>query len=324
MATRNMWLPGPHHAPAECLVVHGPPVREQPGRGGVRRVEHALRQPQHGAQERVLRGRQDQVPDAGAVHHPAVEAMQARRRVHDRPPEEHGRPEERQVLDVVEHRIPERGLVGRRVMPAPERHGVEHPRDRHPRERLQAAPDRSRANHERAHAAPKPRRQRPQDHRERRGQQEQRRSHHHEQLMLHHVRREGELGQELDGRAEGDDDGRQADQVGSEPPARRSPPGSRRPAEPPPAPDVERRERSDQDKHHRPPVPCPGQAAEQVAQPGRHGLGWCHVVSGLRHGEEPTEVGPRAGTRPVADPEDAPGEHPAAVHHERHGKAKTW
>ena len=64
-------------------------------------------------------------------------------------------------------------------------------------------------------------------------------------------------------------DARQADQVGGEPPARGGTAGPRRPAEPPPAPDVEHRERADDEEDGRPPAQAPATRTEQVTQPAR-------------------------------------------------------
>src|SRR5581483_12056337 len=112
-------------------------------------------------EERVLRRREDEVPDPHPVEQAGAEPAKARRGVDDRPPEQDRRGEEGQVLEIVERRTPERRLVEPGVVPAPEDEGVETPRDRHPREPPEGRPDRSGAREDRAHDGPEPWREPP-------------------------------------------------------------------------------------------------------------------------------------------------------------------
>jgi hypothetical protein len=231
--------PGPHDAAAKRLVVQRVPVGEEPRPRRVRRVEDPLREPEHGAQHRVLGRREDQIADARPVHRSAGEAAETRRRVDDRPPEEHGRPEEGQVLDVVQQRVPEGRLVGRRVMPAPKGDGVQGPRHGHPCEPAQQTPHPAGPRDKRAEAPPERRRQGPEDHRKRRREEQRGRRPHGQQLVLRHVGRERQLSQKLERRAESDEDAAETEQIGREAPAR-SGAVTPRPAEAPPASEVER------------------------------------------------------------------------------------
>jgi transcriptional regulator with GAF, ATPase, and Fis domain len=77
------------------------------------------------------------------------------------------------------------------------------------------------------------------------------------------------LRQELQRRAEREEHAREAGQVGRQAPGRRGAVGPARPAEAPPASEIERGERPDDEDNRGAPVPGPGHLEEEIPQSGR-------------------------------------------------------
>src|SRR5207302_2625289 len=128
----------PHDPAGERLVV------ERVGAARGRRlrvvpVEGALREAQEHPEEGVLRGGGDEIEDLEARIQAPPEPG---RRLDDRPPEEHRRPEKRRVLKDVELEVPDRGLVEERQVPGPQGPDVEGPRDRQTRQRPEGPAER--------------------------------------------------------------------------------------------------------------------------------------------------------------------------------------